>query len=340
MIAPIPPEVVPMSEIVVTCRLPDPGLPLLGGLSDDLAVLGEELSPGRATILAALPGCRALVSMLADTVDAELLDTAGDRLRIVANYAVGYNNIDVDACTERGIAVTNTPGVLTDATAEVVFALLLSAARWVTEGDRMVRAGEFAGWGPSLLLGTELAGKTFGLVGCGRIGQATGRIARGFGMSLVYTHTRDLPDYEAETGAERVSLGQLLTEADVVSLHVPLKADTHHLIGATELGQMKSNAILINTARGPVVDEAALVVALREGNIGAAGLDVYENEPRLAEGLAELPNAVLLPHVGSGTVEARGEMARLTAGGVGDVLAGRRPPNLVNPAVWDHRRLG
>lgn len=329
-----------MSEIVVTCRLPDPGLPLLRGLSDDVTILSDDLSPGRDAILAAVPGCRALVSILADPVDASVLDAAGPDLRVVANYAVGFNNIDVDAATERGIAVTNTPGVLTDATAELVFSLLLSAARWVVEGDRMVRAGEFGGWGPSLLLGTSLAGKTFGVVGCGRIGQATGRIARGFGMNMVYAHRRQVPEFEADTGAELIPLPQLLTEADVVSLHVPLNEETHHLIGAEQLDQMKSTAILINTARGPVVDEDALVAALREGKIAAAGLDVYENEPRLAEGLTELPNAVLLPHLGSGTVETRGEMARMTANAVGDVLAGRRPPNLVNPQVWERRRMG
>ena len=329
-----------MSEIVVTCRLPDPGLPLLRGLSDDVTILSDDLSPGRDAILAAVPGCRALVSILADPVDAGILDAAGPDLRVVANYAVGFNNIDVDAATERGIAVTNTPGVLTDATAELVFSLLLSAARWVVEGDRMVRAGEFEGWGPSLLLGTSLAGKTFGVVGCGRIGRATGHIARGFGMNLVYAHRRQVPEFEAETGAERIPLPQLLTEADVVSLHVPLNEETHHLIGAEQLDQMKSTAILINTARGPVVDEDALVAALREGKIAAAGLDVYENEPRLAEGLTEIPNAVLLPHLGSGTVETRGEMARMTANAVGDVLAGRRPPNLVNPQVWERRRMG
>ncbi len=328
-----------MSDIVVTCRMPDPGLPLLLGLSDDVAVLREERSPDRETIEAAIPGCRALVTMLADPVDGALLDAAGDRLRVVANYAVGYNNIDVAAATERGIAVTNTPGVLTDATAEVAFALLLGAARWVVEGDRMVRAGEFHGWAPSLLLGSLLADKTLGIVGCGRIGQATARIGRGFRMNLVYSHSRDLPDFEAETGAERLSLDQLLTEADVVSLHVPLNEETRHLIGEVELRRMKSTAILINTARGPVIDEAALVRALRQGTIAAAGLDVYEDEPRLAEGLVELPNALLLPHLGSGTVETRGEMARMTANGVGDVLAGRRPPNLVNPDVWERRRL-
>ena len=329
-----------MSEIVVTCRFPDPGLPMLGRVSDDVAVLADEVSPDRATILAAVPGCRALVSMLADTVDATLMDAAGDDLRVVANYAVGYNNVDVAAATERGIAVTNTPGVLTDATAELVFALLLAAARWIAEGDRMVRAGEFQGWGPSLLLGSLLADKTLGIVGCGRIGQATGRIARGFRMNLLYAHTREEPAFEGETGAERVPLEQLLAEADVVSLHVPLTPATHHLIGPRELGLMKSTAILINTARGPVVDETALVAALRRGKIGAAGLDVYENEPALAPGLDELPNAVLLPHVGSGTVETRGEMARMTADGVADVLAGHRPPNLVDPEVWERRRRG
>ncbi len=327
-----------MTDVVVTQDIPAPALPMLREAFTNVRQLGVATAPTRGEILAAVPGCRALVTLLNEPVDTELLDAAGDDLRIVANYAVGYDNIDVAAATERGIAVANTPGVLTDSSAELAIALLLAASRRVIEGDRMMREGAFTGWAPKLLRGTLLRGKTFGIIGAGRIGQATARIAAGFGMQLAYTSRRAYPDFEAETGARRLELDDLLAEADVVSLHMPLTPQTRHLIGKDQLARMRSSAILINTARGPVVDEDALVQALRGGAIASAGLDVFEREPALAQGLAELPNVVLLPHLGSATMESRAQMAELTANAVIDVLSGRQPSNLVNPEVWDHRR--
>ena len=327
-----------MADVVVTRLFPDPGPPMLAGACAAVAILADDRAATRDEILAAVPGCRALVSLLSDPVDAAVMDAAGDELAVIANYAVGFDNIDVGLATERGIAVANTPDVLTQASAEIAAALLLTVARHVREGERMTRAGEFRGWEPMLLLGTELYGKTVGLVGAGRIGQAFGRIARGFGMRVIYWGHSPKPRFEEEVGAERREIGDLLAESDVVSLHVPLKSSTRHLIDRDAIACMKPGAILINTARGPVMDEEAVVEALREGRLGGAGFDVYEREPVLAEGLAELPNVCVLPHLGSATREARGAMARLTAQAVIDVLDGRQPPNLVNPDVWPHRR--
>ncbi len=326
------------ADVVVTQGIPDPGLPLLREASLSVRLLRDEGAPPREEIAAAVPGCRALLTLLTDRVDAELMDAAGPALQVVANYAVGTDNIDVHAATERGIAVCNTPGVLTNASAELAIALMMAAARRVAEADRFVRDGRYTGWGPRLLRGMELRGKTMGIVGAGRIGLATAELARGLKMRVVYHHYRPSPDFERALGAPRLELDDLLETADVVSLHVPLRDSTRHLIGAAELARMKPTAVLINTARGPVVDERALVEALRRGTIGAAGLDVYEDEPALAPGLAELPNTVLLPHLGSATVETRAAMARLAATAVVDVLAGRRPDNLVDPDVWERRR--
>jgi len=327
-----------MADVVVTRLIPEPALSMLTGAFADVIVLAEDRAATRDQILGAVPGCNALVSLLSDPIDAAVMDAAGDRLRVIANYAVGFDNIDVAAATERGIAVANTPDVLTHASAECAAALLLAVARNVREGERMTRAGEFRGWEPMLLLGTELHGKTAGIIGAGRIGQAFGRIARGFGMKVVYWGHSAKPAFEAEVGAERREIDDLLAEADVVSLHVPLKPGTRHLIDRAAIARMKDDVILINTARGPVVDEDAVVEALREGRLGGAGFDVYEREPILADGLAELPNVCVLPHVGSATREARGAMAELTARAVIGVLDGRQPPNLVNPDVWDRRR--
>jgi len=327
-----------MVDVVVTQHIPEPAATLLRQAGLETVELREVGPPAADEFRAAVAGCRALIALLNDPVDAALLDAAGPSLQVVANYAVGYDNIDVPAATERGIAVANTPGVLTDASAELAMALLFATARRVPEADRFVRDGRFAGWQAELLLGMQLRGKVLGLVGAGRIATATGRIARAVGMELLYTNRSPRPDFEQECGAARVELDALLERSDVVSLHVPLTLQTRHLIGAPQLARMKPTAILINTARGPVVDENALVAALRDGAIAAAGLDVYEREPSLADGLTALPNVVLLPHLGSGTVETRAAMARLAASAVVAVLGGDRPPNLVNPDVWAHRR--
>lgn len=262
-------------------------------------------------------GCAALIPMLTDRIGAELL--ARPELRVVANYAVGFDNIDIEAASAADVIVTNTPGVLTDATADLAFAGLLAAARRVLEGDALVRAGGFHGWHPTALCGLELSGARLGIVGLGRIGRAVAERARAFGMEVVsYSRSGGLP------------LDELLETSDVISLHCPLTPETRHLIDARALRRMKPTAILVNTARGPVVDEAALVQALRDGVIASAALDVFEQEPLVHPGLLKLPNVVLLPHLGSATSKARAKMSEMAARNVIAVLAGTEPPNRVN----------
>jgi glyoxylate reductase len=266
-----------------------------------------------------LGGVDALLCLLTDRIDARVLEAA-DRLRIVANMAAGTDNVDLAAAGRLGVAVTNTPDVLSEATADMAFALLLAVARRLVEGDRWVRAGRFQGWSPDLLLGLDVHGRTLGIVGSGRIGRAMARRAEGFGMRVLARGRREGPPLE-----------ELLERADFVSLHVPLTAETRHLIGARELRRMQPHAVLVNTARGPVVDEAALVRALREGWIAGAGLDVYEREPALEPGLAELEYVVLAPHVGSATHGTRARMAEIAADNVIACLAGRALPSPVIP---------
>jgi glyoxylate reductase len=263
-------------------------------------------------------GVDALLCLLTDRIDAAVLERA-DRLKIVANMAVGTDNIDLEAADRCGIAVSNTPDVLTDATADLTFALLLAVARRLVWGDQLVRSGAFTGWSPSLGLGLDVTERTLGIVGVGRIGQAVAERARGFRMTVLET--------DRDTG---VPLSTLLERSDFVSLHVPLSEETHHLIGETELRRMRSHAILINTARGPAIDERALVRALREGWIAGAGLDVFETEPQLAPGLTDLPNVVLTPHVGSATIATRNRMAEIAAMNVVAAVEGREIPNRVN----------
>ena len=257
--------------------------------------------------------------------------TGAPALKVIANYGVGFEHIDLDAATRRGIPVTNTPGVLTETTADLAFALILATARRVVAGDQRVRQGKFQYWAPLLFLGQEVNGKTLGIIGMGRIGKAVARRAAGFGMKLLYhSRTRLSPLEEQELGASLQPLETLLREADFVTLHVPLTPHTRHLIGSRELELMKDSAFLINTARGPVVDEAALVAALRQGQIRGAGLDVYEKEPELSPGLADLENVVLLPHLGSATVETRTRMAVMAAENLLAGLRGDPPPNCLN----------
>ncbi len=315
-------------RVVVTSVLPVDVKTWLGGGVEIRRPAAGALS--REELVAALYDADALICLLRDRIDADLL-AAAPRLGIVANLAVGLDNVDVAACTLRGVAVTNTPDVLTEATADLTFALLLAAARRIPEGDALVRGGSWRGWEPGQLLGATVAGRTLGLVGFGRIGRAVARRARGFDMKVLYTapHTRTTTD------AEFAALDRLLAESDFVSLHCPLTPATRHLIGAPQLATMKSTAILINTARGPCVDEAALADALARGVIAGAGLDVYEDEPHVHPALRALSRAVLLPHIGSATDHARSEMARLCAENVAAWLSGRRPPQLVNPAVLE-----
>jgi glyoxylate reductase len=289
----------------------------------------------REELLEGIRGKDAILCMLTDRIDAEVME-ACPGLRVISNYAVGYNNIDVAEATKRGIPVTNTPDVLTEATADLTWALLLDVARRVTEGDRFTRSGRWHGWDPRLMLGKDVFGSTLGIIGFGRIGRAVARRARGFDMRVLYcSRTRLTPQEEKHLGVVYRPLNELLAESDFVSLHAPYTPETHHLIGEAELRRMKRTAYLINTARGPLVDERALVRALQEGEIAGAGLDVYENEPRLAEGLKELEQVVLAPHLGSATLETRMKMAKLAAENLLSVLRGEKPPHLVNPEVWE-----
>jgi glyoxylate reductase len=275
-----------------------------------------------------IAGSAGLVTIPADAVGAELFDAAGPSLRIVANFGVGYDSVDVPEATRRGIVVSNTPDVLTEATAELTIALMLALLRRVVEGDRLVRRRDEWALAPTFMLGEDLAGKTLGIVGLGRIGREVARLAEAFGMRVV--HTRGAGPYE------ELPLDQLLAEADVVSLHVPLTPETRHLIGAPELGLMRRSAVLVNVSRGPVVDEAALVDALVEGRIAGAALDVYEQEPEVSAGLLGLENVVLSPHLGSSTRIAREAMGMLCADALEAVLLRNElPANAVNPEAWN-----
>jgi len=287
----------------------------------------------RRAFLESIGDKQGLLSMITDQVDAQLLDRAPG-LKIIANFGVGYNNIDVPAATRRGIMVTNTPGVLTDTTADLTMALILAVARRVVEGDRHTRQGRFRFWAPFYFLGHEVTGKTLGIVGMGRIGRAVARRAAGFNMQVLYHNRNPLAEEEEQVlQVQYADLKTLLQEADFISLHTPLTPQTRHLIGSRELAWMKSNAFLINTARGAVVDERALLGALEQGRIGGAGLDVYENEPMVTRGLERLDNVVLLPHVGSATVETRQRMAAMAVDNLLAGLEGRMPPNCINPNV-------
>jgi len=282
---------------------------------------------------AELAAADALICLLLDRIDAAVLDRA-PALRVIANCAVGVDNVDVAAASARGIAVTNTPDVLTVATAELAFALMLAAARRICEGDRLVRSRAWSGWALDQLLGVQLAGKQLGIVGFGRIGQALARRALGFEMRVVYAD----PAIAAAAPARRVSLDELFATSDVVSLHCPLTPETVRLVNAARLGAMKPAAILVNTARGGCIDEPALIEALEAGRICGAALDVYSGEPALDPRLLACPRLTLAPHIGSATTEARTQMAQLCADAVIAMLSGRRPPNLVNPEIWPDAR--
>lgn len=314
--------------VLITRTLPTLGERMLRDGGCDVRALNCDQAPERAALLAAVRGVDAILCVLGDRVDRELLEAAGPSLRIVANYAVGFDNVDLAACRERGVRVSNTPDVLTDATADLAWTLILGASRRVVEGDRLVREGRWGGWYPTELLGLELRGATLGIVGAGRIGTATALRSAGFGMSVVYSHPRNHPELETRLGARRVELDALLREANVVSLHTPMRPENLRLLDRRRLALLRDGAVLVNTARGALIDESALVDELRSGRI-RAGLDVYEREPQLAPGLVELPNVVLLPHLGSATTTARESMARMAAENVLSVLRGGAPMNAV-----------
>jgi len=288
----------------------------------------------RDDLLQRVAGYDALVTMLTERVDAELLTAAGPQLKIVANHAVGFDNVNLADCTAAGVMASNTPDVLTETTADTAFALLMAAARRVGEGERFLRARTSWIWGPLMMLGQDVHHKTIGIVGFGRIGQAVARRAKGFGMNVVYSDAFQLPsDVEAETSARRVDLDDLLEQADFVSIHTNLTPETRHLFGAEQFEKMKETAVLVNTSRGAVVDEDALADALAAGEIFAAGLDVFEREPEVSERLLELDNVVVIPHLGSATVDTRDAMGHLAVDNVFAAFDGERPPTLLNPDV-------
>ena len=303
----------------------------------EATVWTDELPPPRDELLRAVEGCDGILTLLTDRVDAELLDRAGPQLRVVSNFAVGFDNVDVAECTRRGIPVGNTPGVLTETTADLAWALLMAAARRVVEGADYVRAGKWKTWGPMLLMGPDVHGGTIGIVGFGRIGQAVARRAAGFGMTVLYHDPVRLPaDVTEPLAAEYVELDDLLRRSDFVSLHVNLTDETRGLINAERLALMKPTAVLVNTARGPVVEPRALEHALRDGVIAAAGLDVTDPEPiPPGDPLVSLPNCLIVPHIASASPATRGRMAAMAADNLLAGLRGERLPTPVNPEVYE-----
>jgi lactate dehydrogenase-like 2-hydroxyacid dehydrogenase len=323
-------------RVFVSRIIPDDGLVPIRDACD-ARIWEDALPPPRAELLDAVRGCDGILTLLTDRVDDELLDAAGPALKVVSNYAVGFDNIDVAAVTRRGIPAGNTPGVLTETTADLAFALLMAAARRVPEGDRYVRDGKWKTWGPLLLLGPDVHGATIGIVGFGRIGQAMARRARGFGMRVLYQdiHRVD-PAVEAELGATFAPLEELLPQADFVSLHTNLTPETRGMIDAEKLSWMKPNAVLVNTSRGPVIDHAALAAALTSGQIFAAALDVTDPEPiPMDDPLVGLDNCLIVPHIASASRATRGKMAEMAAANLLAGVRGERLPTPINPEVYE-----
>ena len=318
-----------MAKIVVTGKIPEVALEKLKK-SHEVISWGEETPISRDEMLKRVSGANVIVSLLTEKIDEEVLASAGNDLKAVCNVAVGYNNIDVAACKNKNVIVTNTPGVLTDATADIAMALILMTTRRLSEGERVIRNQEPWAWGMFYMLGSSIQNQTLGIVGMGQIGIATALRAKSFGMKIIYTRRNRLDEkIEKELSAQYVSLDELLQQSDIVSLHCPYSTETHHLISDAQLSKMKKTSYLINTARGPIVNEEALANALIKKTIAGAGLDVYENEPKVNEKLLKLDNVVLLPHLGSATVETRTAMATTAANNAIEILSGNKPLNPV-----------
>ena len=318
-----------MAKIVVTGKIPEVALEKLKK-SHEVISWGEETPISRDELLKRVSGANVIVSLLTEKIDEEVLTSAGNDLKAVCNVAVGYNNIDVAACKNKNVLVTNTPGVLTDATADIAMALILMTTRRLSEGERVIRNQEPWAWGMFYMLGSSIQNQTLGIVGMGQIGIATALRAKSFGMKIIYTRRNRLDEkIEKELSAQYVSLDDLLQQSDIVSLHCPYSTETHHLISDAQLSKMKKTSYLINTARGPIVNEEALANALINKTIAGAGLDVYENEPKVNDKLLKLDNVVLLPHLGSATVETRTAMATTAANNALEILSGNKPLNPV-----------
>jgi glyoxylate reductase len=324
-------------RVFITRVIPDDGLKIVDEFCH-MEVSDYDGVLSRQVLLDKVKGIDGLLSLLTDTIDREVMEMAGPQLQVISNYAVGFNNIDVAEATKRGILVTNTPGVLTETTADLAWSLLMSSARRIVEGDKFLRAGKFRGWEPMLLLGTDVHGSTLGLIGFGRIGQSMARRAKGFNMKVIYyDRERVSQRLEEEFNASYRQLYDLLQESDFVSIHAPLTEETFHLIEEKELKMMKKESYLINTARGPIVDEKALAKALRQKWIRGAALDVFENEPAVEPELLDLDNVVIVPHIGSASYQTRTKMAIMAAQNLVSALKGERPAYLVNPEVLERQ---
>lgn len=311
-------------KVFMTSPLPGSAVEMLLAEGFDVTVFSKNRGIKKEELIKYASDADALITLLSDKIDSEVID-ALSKCRVIANYAVGYNNIDLKAASKKKIAVTNTPDILTDATADIAMSLVLACARNIIQGEKMVRGGHFKGWKADMLLGMELKGKTFGIIGAGRIGSATAKRARAFGTNIVYYSRTAKPQLEKETGAKKLSLKALLKTSDIISLHLLLNEKTRHLLDKEHLSLLKSSAILINTARGEITDEKELIKMLKEKKIFSAGFDVYENEPNINKELLKLPNVVLIPHLGSATFEARTRMAALCAQNAINVLKGKKP---------------
>lgn len=320
-----------MPNIYVTRQIPEAGLELLRKKFGTFEINTEDRVLTKKELKEKVKGRDGILSLLTDPIDAEILEEVGSQCKVISNYAVGFNNIDVATASKKKIMVTNTPGVLTDATADLAIALLFSCARSIVEADKFTREGKFRGWAPMLFLGQDITGRTLGIVGAGRIGSNVAiKMAKGFGMKILYVNRTRETELEAKTGAKQVDMKTLLKESDFVSLHVNLSPETTHMIGEKELNLMKPNSILINTARGPVVDEKALVKALKEKKIFGAGLDVFEREPEIEKELLTEPRAIIVPHIASATLWTRSRMAEMAAQNLIDALEGKMPEYCVN----------
>ncbi|HKC04739.1 MAG TPA: D-glycerate dehydrogenase [Patescibacteria group bacterium] len=328
-----------MAKIFVSRKIP-------GDFIERLKVDGNEVSISEfnrpltsAELVEKVKGADAILSLLSDRVDGDLIDAAGPQLKVVSNYAVGFDNVDVKALTDRGVPVTNTPSdEVNESVAEHTWALLLALARRIVEADEATRRGAYKGWEPDIFLGHNVVGKTLGIVGLGRIGSMVARRAKGYNMTVLYNKREPDPKAEAELGVKFVSIDDLYAQSDFVTLHVPLTDETRHMINKMAFAKMKKGAYLINTARGPVVDERDLVDALRDGQLGGAALDVFDNEPNIAPELYDAPNVITTPHIASATWEARNKMGEQAVNAILDTLSGKEPQNLVNPEVWEKRR--
>ena len=324
-----------LMKVFVTRKIPEPGIEILRKEFEIEVNPYDRVLP-KEEIIKGLKGKDGLLCLLTDSIDADVINSE-PKLKMISSYAVGYNNINIKDATKRRIPVSNTPGVLTDATSDMAWALLFSVARRIVEADKFTRAGKFKGWGPMLMHGQDVTNRTLGVVGAGRIGTAFALKSKGFNMNVLYVDEKKNETLEKEVNAKKVTFDELIKKSDFISLHVPLITSTHHLIGEKELEMMKKNAVLINTSRGPVVDEQALVFALKEKQIFGAGLDVYEHEPEIAKELKKLDNAIIQPHSASATIETRTKMAVMAAENMVAGLKGKVPNNCVNMEVFKER---